>query len=68
MKKMERPLNLDSAVDSRREDCVHYKSCLSEASTLLWASFSCEGCPLFRCATSEGPRYDRAASALGWEV
>ncbi|MCP4605924.1 MAG: hypothetical protein GY847_36330 [Proteobacteria bacterium] len=68
MKKITRPLNLESVTTHRREECVHYEGCLEEASALLWPSFSCDGCKLFMAKSGEPMCYERAASPLAWEV
>ncbi len=67
MKKIERPLDLNSIESHRREDCVHYRQCLEEASALLWPSFSCKDCKLFFLKKAEPVRYERAASPLAWD-
>jgi len=68
MKKINRPLNLESVMEHRRENCVHYEGCLDEASALLWQSFSCDGCQLFAERIAEPVYYEKAASPLAWEV
>lgn len=69
MKRVSRPLDVVAVKKHRREECVHYKGCLEEASALLWPSFTCEGCQLFfpRPATDHAS-YERSASPLGWEI
>lgn len=68
MKKVFRPLDLQSVNIHRKEECLHYDSCLDEASLLLWPSFSCEGCPLYSPSNETPICYERAASPLAWEV
>ncbi|MDJ0762389.1 MAG: hypothetical protein QNJ97_05315 [Myxococcota bacterium] len=69
MKKIRRPLTLEAVTIHRKETCLHYESCLDQASALLWPSFSCEGCPNYvKAAGSEGMCYEKAASPLAWEV
>ena len=68
MKKVSRTLDLDSIPVHRREECLHYESCLDEASALLWPSFSCYGCALYCEKKLEPHSYERASSALAWEV
>jgi len=67
MKRIERPLELQAIDIHRRENCIHYKGCLEEASALLWPSFSCKGCKLFFMKKAEPVSYERAASPLAWE-
>ncbi len=68
MKEVNRPLNLESVIEHRREHCIHYDGCLDEASALLWQSFSCDGCSLFCERIVEPVYYERAVSPLGWEI
>ncbi len=68
MKKICRPLTLETVNAHRREECLHYESCLEEASALLWPSFSCDGCGLFVAKTTDNVCHERSASPLAWEV
>ena len=68
MKKVCRPLTIDTVKAHRKEDCVHYEGCLEEASALLWPSFSCDGCEQFSAKRNESREFERAASPLGWDM
>lgn len=67
MKRIENPLDMNTVNLHRREECIHYASCLEEASAMLWPSFSCAGCKQYAEAEAPVPTYDRAASPLAWE-
>lgn len=69
MRKIDRPLTLESVKFHRKDNCIHYDGCLEEASALLWPSFSCQDCKLFmekRNSVVYGS--ERAASPIAWEV
>jgi len=68
MKKMDNPLNIRNAEKHRKENCIHYASCLEEASAMLWPSFSCVECKHFTKSEKRMPDYNRSASPLGWEI
>jgi L-rhamnose mutarotase len=69
MQKINHPLELDMIDEHRKEDCINYSCCLDEASTLLWASFSCKGCTNYcKSSASTIQRYERNATPLAWEV
>ena len=53
MKRIENPLDMNTVTLHRREECIHYASCLEEASAMLWPSFSCAGCKQY--AEAEAP-------------
>jgi hypothetical protein len=67
MKKIDRPLDLKRVNAHRKENCIHYASCLEEASAMLWPSFSCAGCKQYMTKGREINSYERAASPLAWE-
>jgi hypothetical protein len=68
MKKVTRPLEFDSIVAHRKEDCVHYAGCLTEASALLWQSFSCHECEFYTEGSMDHYCYEKASSAIAWEI
>ncbi len=69
MKKICRPLTLETVDFHRREECLHYEACLEQASALLWPSFSCDGCPNYIVtAADKMMSHDKEVSSLGWEV
>jgi len=68
MKKMENPLDMRNVSRHRKENCIHYASCLEEASAMLWPSFSCERCKHFAESERSSQDYNRSASPLGWEI
>ena len=68
MKKVTRPLEFDSISSHRKEDCARYAACLSEASALLWQSFSCCECQHYCPTNVEQLSYEKACSPLAWEV
>jgi hypothetical protein len=71
MRKVNRPLEFESVCSHRREDCIRYAGCLSEASALLWQSFSCDECELYTPADMESLEsrwHQKACSPLAWEV
>ncbi len=69
MQKLDHELQYQETNEHRRESCIHYDSCLTEASALLWPSFSCKDCLNF-CAHSEANiiSYERACTPLAWEA
>lgn len=69
MKRIDRSLHADAVQAHRREDCLHYQSCLSEASARLWPSFSCKGCELYHPESKSSSRpFDHASSPQGWDI
>ena len=68
MKKLENPLEMRNVSEHRKENCIHYASCLEEASAMLWPSFSCRSCRHFTESSRRLPRYNSSASPLGWEI
>jgi hypothetical protein len=68
MKRLEQPLEIKAVPQHRKEECLHYEMCLGEACSLLWPSFSCANCKLYFGKHGGPVRYERAASALGWDV
>jgi len=68
MKKIDQPLEMTNVLEHRREECIHYASCLEEASAMLWQSFSCAECKQFLRDVRPSPSYHRAASPLAWEI
>ncbi len=68
MKKIEHPLDIKSVEEHRRENCVHYASCLEEASAMLWPSFSCSNCRQYTKTPARAvSSYERATSPLAWD-
>ena len=51
MKKIDFFLDMKNVTAHRRDDCIHYASCLEEASAMLWPSFSCANCKQFTKST-----------------
>jgi len=67
MKRLEQPLEIARVCEHRHEECIHYNSCLEEASALLWPSFSCKSCPQYALGGTPVMSYERAASPLAWD-
>ncbi|MBN2802125.1 MAG: hypothetical protein JXR91_03425 [Deltaproteobacteria bacterium] len=68
MQKLNHELQLKEINIHRKEECVHYDDCLTEASALLWPSFSCKGCESYHCHHTNILSYERASTPLAWEV
>ena len=69
MRNLNQELQIKEISEHRKEECIHYDTCLSEASALLWPSFSCKECMNY-CADTEHRiiSYERAAPPLAWDL
>lgn len=68
MQKLNNELNIQEISEHRKDDCVHYDTCLTEASALLWPSFSCKDCSNYACSSRRMMSYERACTPLAWEA
>ncbi|MBN2339841.1 MAG: hypothetical protein JXX29_12305 [Deltaproteobacteria bacterium] len=68
MQKLNHELHIQEINEHRKDDCVHYDTCLTEASALLWPSFSCKDCSNYSCSSRRMISYERACTPLAWEA
>ena len=68
MQRLKHELQIKEITEHRKDDCVHYDDCLSEASALLWTSFSCKDCKYYHAHEGSIISYERACTPLAWEA